>query len=113
MENTAELFGLSPRDIQTIHDVFSQYTDIETVLIFGSRATGSFKPGSDIDLAIMNSVPSRIMLNLINDFEESSLPFKIDLIDFSSLSNPALSEHIQKAGIVFYNRPSSKTENPG
>jgi hypothetical protein len=53
------------------------------------------------------------MLNLINDFEESSLPFKIDLIDFSSLSNPALSEHIQKAGIVFYNRPSSKTENPG
>ena len=113
MDNTVVNFGLSTRDIQAIQNIFSRYPVIETVHIFGSRATDNFKPGSDIDLAIMNSVSTRTLLDLINDFEESSLPYKIDLVNFNSLTNPALKEQIRKAGIVFYSRNSASPEQHG
>ena len=98
-------FGLTHRDMQTLRQILSRYTDIQTVHIFGSRAKGNFRPGSDIDLAIMNSNLGTTTLRKANsDFEESTLPYRVDLVDYHTITHPSLKEHIDRVGILFYQR---------
>jgi predicted nucleotidyltransferase len=96
-------FGLNQRDIQTITAIFTKYPDIKEVHIFGSRAIGSFKPASDIDLAIMNDIASdRTLAQIKSDFDDSSLPYFVDIVLFTTLSHPELKEHIKHVGLPFY-----------
>lgn len=105
MNNQLNIYGLSDRDIKTIYGIFNQYPEVLLVHIFGSRAKGASKPGSDIDLAIMNKgINSNILLKLNNDFEESSLPYKVDLVDFHALTNQDFLDHIVRVGTIFYQR---------
>lgn len=98
-------FGLTDRDIQAIEGIFSKFPEVETVCIFGSRAKGSFKAGSDVDLAIMNKgLNNKTLLRLKNEFEESNLPYVIDLVNFHSLTNAEFIDHIKRMGIVFYQK---------
>ena len=98
-------FGLTERDMQTIKHIFSKYGEIKKVNLFGSRAKGSFKMGSDVDLAIMNlGVSEKTIAKLKSDFEESSLPYMIDCIDFSTLTNNDFIDHINRVGILFYEK---------
>lgn len=97
------LFGLSARNLHTLYEILAKYPDIETVYIFGSRAKGNFHAGSDIDLAIMNTgLEPKTIHKFLSDCAESSLPFMVDLVDFPSLKNEALRQHIQKAGQRLY-----------
>ena len=105
MNNQSNIYGLNDRDIKTIHAIFNQYPEVLVVHIFGSRAKGTCKTGSDIDLAIMNKgIEIRTLLKINNDFEESSLPYKIDLVDFNTLTNSDFINHIQRIGAIFYQR---------
>ena len=107
MSNFSNKYGLTDRDIQTINDILHKYPEVLLVNIFGSRAKGTCKPGSDIDLSIMNrGTNSTTLHKLKNDFEESSLPYKVDLVDFHTLTNPYFAEHIKRVGIIFYQRES-------
>lgn len=95
--------GLSQRDKLTINDILSKYSEIKAVRLFGSRAKGNFKPGSDIDLVIMNKqVDSITILRLLSDFEESTLPYFVDVIHYPSLQDSSLKEHIDRISIPFY-----------
>jgi uncharacterized protein len=106
MNNTiAEKSGLSERDTNALVAVFKQHSAIEEIWIFGSRAKGNYKKGSDIDLAIMNKGVSEREVNRIKtEIEESSLPYIIDLIDFTTLQHRELKEHIERVGVSFYKR---------
>ncbi|WP_425286976.1 nucleotidyltransferase domain-containing protein [Nitrosomonas communis] len=44
-------FGLAPAIVADFHRIFRHYSEIERVLIFGSRAKNTYKDSSDIDLA--------------------------------------------------------------
>ena len=89
--------------MQTIKSILSSYQDVETVYLFGSRAKGNFRLGSDVDLAIMNEgVSTKTVTKLQNEFIDSSLPFRIDLVDFSSLTEQEFIDHINRVGIPFY-----------
>jgi predicted nucleotidyltransferase len=57
------------------------------VIAFGSRVTGRAKPFSDLDLAIMGevAVPTETLAALADDFDESDLPFKVDLVEWAGL----------------------------
>lgn len=101
----ANTFGLSERDMHTLFQIFAKYPEIRTIYIFGSRAKGNFKTGSDIDLAIMNdNIEFTTILRLKNDLEESSLPYKVDLVNFHDIKNPDFIEHIKRVGKLFYQR---------
>lgn len=94
-------FGLTTRDIETIVDIFKKYPIIKKVNVFGSRAKGNFKKGSDIDLAIMNeNVSEDVILKLKTDFEESSLPYRVDIVNYPTLTDSALKEHIDRVGKI-------------
>ena len=98
-------FGLTERDIKTISGIFNKYLEVIAVHIFGSRAKGTHKPASDIDLAVINEgVNDRTILRIKADFEDSTLPYKVDLVNYPLLNHPELKEHIDRVGLPFYKR---------
>lgn len=102
-------FGLTQRDIDTITGIFRKYSELTLVHIFGSRAKGNYRLGSDIDLAVMNSnVDEQIMRNIAADFEDSSLPYNVDIILYPTLKHTQLREHIERVGIMIYKNVASQ-----
>jgi predicted nucleotidyltransferase len=98
-------FGLKESTINRINTVFSQYPDIEKVVLYGSRAKGNYREGSDIDLTLMGGALSHAQLNRIEtQIDDLLLPYTIDLSLFESIDNANLIEHIRRVGIVFYQR---------
>jgi predicted nucleotidyltransferase len=96
-------YGLNCRDMQTISDILSKYSEVKNVLIFGSRAKGQFHSGSDIDIAIVDeNIRSQILRKIKNDFSDSSLPYNVDLMNFATLTNEELKSHILRVGKPLY-----------
>lgn len=101
--NEPKKFGLDAKIIKSINSIFSNYAQIESVSIYGSRAKGNFKEGSDIDLVIKApKLKTKDLLKIENEIENLMLPHKIDLSLFHQIENSDLIEHIQRAGIVFF-----------
>ena len=98
-------YGLNQRDMQTISSILSKYDEVKNVLIFGSRAKGQYHPGSDIDIAIVDKNTRYLTLRKIkSDFSDSSLPYNVDLVNFTTLTNEELKNHILRVGRPFYYR---------
>lgn len=96
-------FGLTERDMETINHILIRFPEVKEVQLFGSRAKGSNKSGSDIDLAIVNTgVSEKTIRNLKSEFDDSSLPYKVDIVNLPEINHPELSEHIKRVGVVFY-----------
>ncbi|EKD71670.1 MAG: DNA polymerase beta protein [uncultured bacterium] len=82
--------ALSNHEVEIVRNILQRHLPVKaTVWLFGSRVTGFAKKFSDIDLLI--DIGSPISLNLIaklnNDFEESSLPYKVDIVDAGTISD--------------------------
>jgi len=102
-DNVRNRFGLTQRDMQTFREIFDKYPDVKEVHIFGSRAKGNFKNGSDVDLAIVNKdFNSSTLAKLSGEFEDSALPYRIDLVVLSDLTHADLIDHINRVGIIFF-----------
>ena len=96
-------FGLKEKDIALINAIFAQYPNIEEVVLYGSRAKGNYKTGSDIDMTIVeNDLTMTDFLKISNDIDDILLPYKIDLSQKRKISNPELIEHINRVGQLFY-----------
>jgi len=102
-KNTKNKFGLSERDERTIRDILRKYPDVKTVYLFGSRAKGIPAPGSDVDLAIMNEGLDLLTIGRIkSEFEESSLPYRVDIVHYPALNHAELQDHIDRVGVPFF-----------
>jgi predicted nucleotidyltransferase len=101
------IFGISDKSYELLQEAFVKYPQIEEVVIFGSRAKGNFKKGSDIDLAIKGADCSpKLALDLSSYLNEFlPIPYKIDVIDYASLNHLELKEHINRVGVSFYTHP--------
>lgn len=97
-------FGLKDGDIKIIIAILKKYPQIEQALIFGSRAKGNYKPGSDVDIVLKGSVYDITTEIGFSLNEDSLLPYKFDVLDYNSISNRNLIDHINRVGIVFYER---------
>jgi len=103
--NVNNKFGLTQRDINTLTGILRKYSTVADVVVFGSRAKGTFKPGSDIDLAVMNNgVSDAEILNIKNDLEESSLPYFVDVLNYPNIKTADLINHIKRVGITLYKK---------
>ncbi len=102
--------GLSEATINKIHSAFAKYPQIETVLLYGSRAKGTFRNGSDIDLSIKDSKVRYVdLLGLELTLDELMTPYGFDISIFENIENNALVEHINRVGRVFYERSEGQT----
>lgn len=99
-------FGISDKTYSKLLDTFSRFPEIKEVFIFGSRAKGSYKNGSDIDLAVKGeNISPGLILKLKGLFNERlSIPYKVDVIGYDYLTHLGLKEHIQRIGRVIYFR---------
>lgn len=98
-------FGLSDSDIQQMQKVFAAHPQISEVLIFGSRAMGNYRPGSDIDLAVTGELLTfDDILNINAALDQLGLLYKIDLLNQDKITDPAVRTHIQREGRVFYRK---------
>ena len=96
-------WGLKETDIQLFQKTFAQFPEVSEVRIFGSRALGNFKPGSDVDLALFGkgklACVTRISA-ILN--EELPLPYRFDVVDYAQISRPDFIEHIDSVGQKIY-----------
>jgi len=98
-------YGLKQETIEAINQVFAAYDAIEEAILYGSRAKGNYKPGSDIDLTLKGDGLNLEQLNKINnDLDELLLPYTFDISLFRQISNPELLDHIKRVGRTFYAR---------
>ncbi len=106
--STDELhFGLKKTAIDSIHGVFSRYPYIEKVVIYGSRAKGNYRNGSDIDLTLFGKDLTYEQLNRIEtELDDLLLPYSIDLSLFKHIDATELIDHINRVGKVFYSSPT-------
>ena len=94
-----------PEAVAKINAVFSAYPQINQVILYGSRAKGTQRNGSDVDLTIRGEdVTLSQLLKIENDLDELLLPYKIDLSLYHHIDNPDLIEHIRRVGKIFYTR---------
>lgn len=101
-------FGLSPETVARMRDVFSRHAAVRRAWLYGSRAKGNFRPGSDIDLTLEGEKLSHAeLLRVETDLDDLDLPYKIDLSLRGQIENPDLLDHIRRVGIVFYERRAS------
>lgn len=92
--------GLKPQHLEIIQNILKPYaSQIDQIYVFGSRATGKYRDNSDIDLVLFGpSLNQKTINHLLSIFSESSLPYKVDLIAYELINNPALKNHIDQVG---------------
>lgn len=96
-------FGLPSPTLQALQNVFMQNGKIEKVTLYGSRAIGTFKIGSDIDLCITGpQMTLTELLHLENEIDDLLLPYKIDLSLRHQIENSDLLAHIDQFGIALF-----------
>lgn len=98
-------FGLKDIDYKLIKNILHSISKIEEVIVFGSRAMGTEKPGSDVDLALKGrDITFDDILKLKHKLEEMPIIYDFDVIIYETINSPALIEHIDKQGILFYKK---------
>ncbi|WP_273392004.1 nucleotidyltransferase domain-containing protein [Actinobacillus porcinus] len=101
-------FGLSEKSTALIHEILKKYPEVEQAVIYGSRAKGNYREGSDIDLTLKGErLTSSILSSIWLDLDESYSPYLFDLSIYSQLTNPDFIAHIDRVGKIFYQKESS------
>ena len=96
-------YGLSKETVTKINGVFSRFKEVDEAVLYGSRAKGNFKSGSDVDLTLKGEKLKLKLLNKISiDIDDLLLPYTFDISIFHQITNPDLVQHIERVGIVFY-----------
>jgi uncharacterized protein len=101
------MFGLRDDDLQIIHAVLAEHGEIESAWIFGSRAKGNYRPGSDVDIALFGRDLARAVSSVAEALNEASpLPYCFDIVDAEALADRDLLGHIRRVGKLLYRRDS-------
>lgn len=98
--------GLSELDIEYIVGVIAKFREIKKAVVFGSRAKGNYKAGSDVDIAIYGDDITFDTISSLHSLleDESPLPYLFDIVDYTHLDHKELREHIDRVGIIIYER---------
>jgi len=95
-------FGLPENTVNELLDYFKSVPQIEKVVIFGSRAKGTYKNGSDIDFAIWSG--ENISSRISGELDELPTPYKFDVVDYKTLTHENMKNSIDNYGVVFYKK---------
>ncbi|PSR18204.1 nucleotidyltransferase domain-containing protein [filamentous cyanobacterium CCP3] len=97
-------YGLSDQQLEEIIQFIAAYPEVEEAILFGSRAIGTYKPASDVDIAIKgNGVDSAIAARLKFDIEEDTyLPYFFDFVAYGTITREELKRHIDEKGVSIY-----------
>lgn len=91
-------FGLKNSVVLKISSVFEKFDSVEKVFIYGSRAMGNYRNGSDIDLSIKGKLTTKTFYRILHELDDLNLPHMIDLSQIEDIKNPDLIDHINRRG---------------
>lgn len=98
------MFGLTEQDIDAIVKILRKYKEVERAVIFGSRAKKTHRKGSDVDISVFGKdISFQTIRQLSYDLnEETLMPYHFDVLDYKSVENNDLKQHIERVGINIY-----------
>ena len=103
--------GLTEKTVLQITGVLTRFPSVERAVLFGSRAKGTHKRGSDIDLALVGVDLNWRMLGKIDDaLEDLLLPYRVGLVIYGKNLDPAVAAHIGRVGVPFFERKPALAE---
>ena len=97
-------FGLSDNIVNILKNFFDKFPEVNEVKIYGSRAKGNYRKGSDIDLALYGDIEYSLLAKICGEIEELPTPYKFDITDYNTISNENLKDHIDRIGKTFYKK---------
>jgi predicted nucleotidyltransferase len=93
--------GLPQNTIEKIVNLLKSAPEVESIKFFGSRSLGTFKEGSDIDIALFGKkITSQVLRSLLIRYYDLNIPYKLDLLHYESLTNAELKKHIDQYGVT-------------
>jgi predicted nucleotidyltransferase len=99
------MYGLNQNVIGSVHDTLSHFSQIEEVILYGSRAKGNFRKGSNIDLCLKgNGLDLDLLCRLSNEIDELLFPYIFDISIYNQIHQEDLLDHIDRIGVVFYKK---------
>ena len=103
-------YGLKDATVEKIRTVLAEFPQVEKAVLFGSRAKGNYKNGSDIDLTLYGgaNLTLKVLFKIMDELDDLLLPYTFDLSIFQNITEPDVIEHIRRVGLTFYEK-----ENPG
>lgn len=98
-------YGLTDNEMQILHDLFAENEKIEQVILYGSRAKGTYKPFSDVDITIVGAGLTRLDIDRLHaTLDKSPIPYMFDIFIFDTLKNENLKENVSRCGVVLYKK---------
>jgi predicted nucleotidyltransferase len=99
------MYGLDQEDIDNLKEVFSKFDAVEKVILYGSRAMGTYRTGSDIDITLIGkNLSLQTIFGIEDEIEELYLPYSFDISIYDRIKNEDLIDHIRRVGKVFYSK---------
>ena len=98
------MFGLKNKDIEEIVSLLEDFPEVEQAIIFGSRAMGNYKNGSDVDIAIVGQEANFTIALKIGGIlnEDTFMPYHFDVLSLRANTNKDLANHINRRGKILY-----------
>jgi predicted nucleotidyltransferase len=105
--------GLPAEVVRKITAVLAQYPQVKSATLYGSRAKGNYKTGSDIDLTLHGEadLTLNVVYRILDHLDDLFLPYTIDLSIFHDIADSDVVEHIQRVGVSFYEREFISTSS--
>lgn len=90
---------------ERIRAVLVRHPSVTRAVLFGSRAKGNFREGSDIDLALEGEdLGERELADIRSELDDEPIAHRVDLILKKTITYHELLDHIERVGVVFYER---------
>lgn len=104
-DETPAQFGLKRATLDKIIGVLAQHSEVASATIYGSRAKGNYRKGSDIDLTLTGAnLTYRVLLRIEDEIDDLLLPYLFDISILSCIEDPDVVDHIRRVGIPLYER---------
>lgn len=105
------MHGLTRRTLDGIAGVLSRFPEVEKAILFGSRAKGTYKLGSDIDLSLEGrALDWRSVGKIYDALDDLLLPYRFSLILFDKNIDPDVAAHIARVGVCLFQRGALREE---
>jgi len=105
MKTINNIAGVLPDEIERLRCIFEKVDSVKSVILYGSRAKGTHRDGSDIDLVLKgNGMTTRQLLDICAEIDDLLLPYQVDLSILDHIDNAALMDHIHRVGKEIFER---------
>jgi predicted nucleotidyltransferase len=98
--------GLAEQDRELIASVLRLYPEITRAVLFGSRAKGTHRPNSDIDIALFGPADDSLLARIKGKLDTLPMPYLLDIVIYNAISHEKLRQHIDLVGQEIYARQS-------